>query len=402
MEKHLKIIVIAAMIIILVFLSLIVVTMLKDKDTQPISQNNPEEEVHSKKDYVISQSTTIYPDIKAQMGENPSRMTGIVNSITYDNGEAVSFNILGTDNISYDLYVSDMKLIDIKYSDDPSKEEVDLTYKTGGIARIIPGGYLYLYKDESSKWSLDERVLFGGSVETMSATVVDIEFAPMSSQNGHILASYLVLEDSAGQQHNLYFSAINVQSIMTGGEMTIYYDSHATDENVYKVKESDGFSIQLATTDGGSYIFAKGSPVNLQRSSKKGYWELQKQVDKTTHRATVKDIVFSHDDDNITGIDYVVASLDDGTSVYLTMMQMQVLYGTPTGNYKRIYRYNGKDIVLDEVKPNEDFVMELNYEGGKSFSLFVGSEIWIGKSDDDIYMLDYEYTYNIYESRKAD
>ena len=402
MEKHLKTIVIIAMIIILVFLSLIVFEMMKDKNPEQISQDNPQMETHSKKDYVITQSTTIYPDTKAKLGDGPKRIVGLLESITYDSGEATGFNVVGTDGSSYSLSVGDMKLMDIAYSDDPEKEEVDVAFKTGGMARMVPGSYVYLYWDGSGQWSLDERVLFGGSIETISATVVDFEFSAMSAQNGHILASHMVLEDTAGQQLNLYFSVMNVQTMVSGGEMTIYYDDEATDDNVYKVREGDGFSLQVTTHDGASYTFTKGSPVNLQRSSTKGYWELQKQIDKTLKRAVVKDITFSHDDENITGINYIVASLDDGTNIYIAMLQTQALYGVPGGNYKRIYRYDGQSIVLDDVEPNDDFMIELYNAEGMKLVLWVGSEIWVAKSDDDIYMMDYTYTYNIFESKNAD
>ena len=153
---------------------------------------------------------------------------------------------------------------------------------------------------------------FGGEIEKRTGMVVDFEFASMNHQNGHILLSYLILDDGSGESIELPLSTMNTQSILSSGELTVYYTGDVDNNNIYNVRESDDFSISATMYDGSTMNFAIGSQVNVQRSSEKGYWELEKNIDTTRHKANIVDIIFGHDDNNVTGIDYIVLALDNG------------------------------------------------------------------------------------------
>ena len=59
-------------------------------------------------------------------------------------------------------------------------------------------------------------------------------------------------------------------------------------------------------------------------------------------------------------------------------------------------------MAISDVDPAQDFRMELYYQDGTELNLRLGSEVYISKNQDNIYEMDYEYTYHIQESQKAD
>lgn len=399
MKKHLNKIVIAGVVIILVFVFLIIRTMMNNNNennpNQQVPAENTAEAPYNTDDYVISNSVQLYPDTDAQLGDFDSRILGLVESYVIENDEVTGINISDKNGNSYNLLVEDMNLISLEYD---GANEVNLNYRTGGYARMVIGSYVYLYKDENGNWSLDERVQFGGTVEKQTGTVTDFEFATMSHQKGHILVSYIVLDIGNSQTVKLPMSAVNTQSIMSSGQLTIYYTDDAGDGNMYAVNEGDDFGMQVTMHDGSDNIYQKGSQISIQKSSKKGYWELGKNIDASRYRAIVTDIVFGHDKQNITGVDYIVVTKDNGTQEYLTLMQTQAHYGKPYGNYMRTYVADGNDMVIGDVDPNTDFRMELYYPNDTKVMILVGAEVWISKNSDDIFVLDYEYTYSMQDS----
>ena len=281
-----------------------------------------------------------------------------------------------------------MKLIEINYN---GVDEVNIMYRTGGYARGIIGSYLYLYKTEDGSYSLDERSQYGGEYEMLTGSVIDFEFAPMEHQNGHIMLSYVIL-DAYGQQIKLALSTMSIQSILSSGEMTVYYVGDTTTNNIYSVRAEENFSAAVTMQDGSVINFAKGAQINIEKSSLKGYWTLNKNVDTSRIQASIVDIEFDFEGENITGINYIVLAFGDGTQVKMTMLHTGAMYGTPSGNYERSYSSDGTEMVISDVTPASDWKMELNYTNGTALELKIGSIVWIHKNADGIYVLDYEYT----------
>ena len=397
-EKNLKIIVIIGIVIILVFAFLIIDLMLEGRDKGSLQTNGETapEAIYSKEDYVITQGVNLYADADAVLG-NDVRMLAKLDSIDAESGEVTGLNVLDRKNQLHELYIEDMNLMSITYN---GVDEVSLAFKTGGTARAIVGSYLYLYKTEQGEWSPDERVLYGGSVQETSGTVAGFEFAAMSNQTGHLYLSYVLLSESSGQIIKLPLSTMNIQSILSNGEMTIYFAGESEGVPIYNVKTSENFWINVTLNDGTSIVFAPGSQVNVQQSSKKGYWEMEKTIDSNRYRAIITDFVFGHDDSRVTGIDYIVMSVDGGSQEKMPLMNTQALYGMPYGNYKRTYTNDDDNLVVSSVSPAEDWRAELYYNNNVVLSVRVGTEVWIYKNSDDVYVLDYEYTYTVQQSQK--
>ncbi len=398
MEKNLKIIVIIGVVIILVFVGLIIDLMLQNKksDSQQEGQETVQQSEYSTDDYVISQSINVYSDPDAVLGEG-SRVFAVLESIDIENDEVAALNVLDRRGNSYKLSISDMSLISCVYN---GTDEVNLVYKTGGSARAIIGSYLYIYKTEQGTWSLDERVQYGGTIEKATGTITGFEFATMTQQQGHLYLSYVILTDASGQTMKFPLITMSVQSMLANGNMTVYFDGESGGSPLYKVSAGDAIKIDVTLTDGTVMTFEVGGQMNLQRSSKKGYWELEKTVDTTRRMATLNDVVFSHDDSNVTGIDYLVLLLEDGTQENMTVLYTQAAAGAPFGNYKRMYTYDGTNPVISDVDPAEDWRMELYYENGAEIELKIGYILWVYKNSDGVYVLDYEYTYSYQQSQK--
>ena len=398
MEKNLKIIVIIGVVIILVFVGLIIDLMLQNKksDSQQEGQETVQQSEYSTDDYVISQSINVYSDPDAVLGEG-SRVFAVLESIDIENDEVAALNVLDRRGNSYKLSISDMSLISCVYN---GTDEVNLVYKTGGSARAIIGSYLYIYKTEQGTWSLDERVQYGGTIEKATGTITGFEFATMTQQQGHLYLSYVILTDASGQTMKFPLITMSVQSMLANGNMTVYFDGESGGSPLYKVSAGDAIKIDVTLTDGTVMTFEVGGQMNLQRSSKKGYWELEKTVDTTRRMATLNDVVFSHDDSNVTGIDYLVLLLEDGTQENMTVLYTQAVAGAPFGNYKRMYTYDGTNPVISDVDPAEDWRMELYYENGAEIELKIGYILWVYKNSDGVYVLDYEYTYSYQQSQK--
>ena len=400
MEKHLKTIVIAGVIIILIFVYLIIDMIMDKKNEQSTPVANPTEAVQNIEDYVISDSVALYPYTNVKLGENGSRISGIFAEIVYENDKIIGFSILDMENNIHELSVKDMHLIGLDYEVVDGKEQVTIAFRTGGIMRMIVGSYVYMYKDDSGMWSLDERVLLGGDIHKAIGNIVDFEFVPMFQQDGYIIASHIVLEDSSGKEINLYLSALEVQSIASSGEIIIYYDKNMEGSNPFFVREGDNFSMMVTLYDGSVYTFSKGSQIKMQKSSKKGYWELEKQIDKSRQSSYLQDIVFGHDDNNVNAIDYLVLALEDGSLVNMPILHTQASYGKPYGNYQRTYSYDGKGMVISQVDPEDEFKMEMFYDNDIIITLRLGSQVWISKNGEDIYMMDYQYTHIMHESEE--
>ena len=398
MEKNLKIIVIIGVVIILVFVGLIIDLMLQNKkgDSQQEGQETVQQSEYSTDDYVISQSINVYSDPDAVLGEG-SRVFAVLESIDIENDEVAALNVLDRRGNSYKLSISDMSLISCVYN---GTDEVNLVYKTGGSARAIIGSYLYIYKTEQGTWSLDERSQYGGTIEKATGTITGFEFATMTQQQGHLYLSYVILTDASGQTMKFPLITMSVQSMLANGNMTVYFDGESGGSPLYKVSAGDAIKIDVTLTDGTVMTFEVGGQMNLQRSSKKGYWELEKTVDTTRRMATLNDVVFSHDDSNVTGIDYLVLLLEDGTQENMTVLYTQAVAGAPFGNYKRMYTYDGTNPVISDVDPAEDWRMELYYENGAEIELKIGYILWVYKNSDGVYVLDYEYTYSYQQSQK--
>ncbi len=392
MEKHLNKIVIAAVIIILVFLYLIV-DMLIDRNksnTQLSATNTPVETEYSTEDYVISQSVQIYPDINTELGEH-MRILGTVESIIFENQEVIGFNITDYMGNFHEIMIGDMHLISMEYDD---ANEVILTFRTGGWVRVTVGDYVYMYKGDDGSYYLDERVQFGGDIQKTVGTITGFEFAPMQHQQGHIMLSNILFDGGTGQTEKLPVISMNIQSILSTGELTVFFMDNVVDDNAYSVKAGDNFSIQAIFNDGSTQEYRVGSKINLQMSSKKEYWEPERNIDVSRQKTTVQDIVFGFSGRNISSIDYIVLKKDDGTIEYLTLLQTQALYGKPLGNYQRTFTGEGNDLVLSDATPHADWEMELYYNNMKLL-VKLGSEVWITKNSDDIYVFDYEYTYSV-------
>lgn len=392
MEKHLNKIVIAAVIIILVFLYLIV-DMLIDRNksnTQLSATNTPVETEYSTEDYVISQSVQIYPDINTELGEH-MRILGTVESIIFENQEVIGFNITDYMGNFHEIMIGDMHLISMEYDD---ANEVILTFRTGGWVRVTVGDYVYMYKGDDDSYYLDERVQFGGDIQKTVGTITGFEFAPMQHQQGHIMLSNILFDGGTGQTEKLPVISMNIQSILSTGELTVFFMDNVVDDNAYSVKAGDNFSIQAIFNDGSTQEYRVGSKINLQMSSKKEYWEPERNIDVSRQKTTVQDIVFGFSGRNISSIDYIVLKKDDGTIEYLTLLQTQALYGKPLGNYQRTFTGEGNDLVLSDATPHADWEMELYYNNMKLL-VKLGSEVWITKNSDDIYVFDYEYTYSV-------
>ena len=322
MEKNLKIIVIIGVIIILVFVFLIADLMLENKNTQqPVSNDITSETTYNKDDYVISQSINLYADPDAKIGDD-NRLLVILESIDVENDEVTGLNVVDRSDNSYNLLISEMNLINLDYN---GVNEVSLVYKTGGSARAIVGSYIYLYKNQDDGWSLDERAQHGGEIAKATGTVVDFEFADMSNQNGHIYLTYVILNDANGQRIEFPLNTVSIQSIVSSGEMTVYYVSEDESDATYNVGVNDDFSLNVLLHDGSVITFAKGNQLNVQKSSLKGYWELEKTIDSTRYNAIITDIIFGYDTNNITGIDYLVLTLEDGRQENMTLMHTQAL-----------------------------------------------------------------------------
>jgi len=391
-EKHLNKIVIAAVIIILVFLYLIV-DMLIDRNksnTQLSATNTPVETEYSTEDYVISQSVQIYPDINTELGEH-MRILGTVESIIFENQEVIGFNITDYMGNFHEIMIGDMHLISMEYDD---ANEVILTFRTGGWVRVTVGDYVYMYKGDDDSYYLDERVQFGGDIQKTVGTITGFEFAPMQHQQGHIMLSNILFDGGTGQTEKLPVISMNIQSILSTGELTVFFMDNVVDDNAYSVKAGDNFSIQAIFNDGSTQEYRVGSKINLQMSSKKEYWEPERNIDVSRQKTTVQDIVFGFSGRNISSIDYIVLKKDDGTIEYLTLLQTQALYGKPLGNYQRTFTGEGNDLVLSDATPHADWEMELYYNNMKLL-VKLGSEVWITKNSDDIYVFDYEYTYSV-------
>lgn len=394
MEKYLKIIVIVGVVVLLVFVFLIVNMMMDNNQDDPSQANNPAEATYNKDDYVISQSVALYADIYASLGDGGARITGTLASINYVEDAVSSFTVVDGNDNYHEIHVSDMHLISLnaQKATADTKGEATLAYRTGGSTRLMEGYTAYMYKDQDGKYSFDERVLLGGSIESTVGKVVDFEFSPMTTQQGHILLSYIILEDASGQRVSLALSTMNTQSIQSSGEMTVYFDKDIETEYVYNVRESDNFSINIMMHDGSAYTYTRGSEIQLQKGSNKGYWELAKTIDTTPHKATVTDIIFGSKDANVASIDYIVLSMADGTQVQMTMLETQALYGIPVGNYERIYTFDVHEKVLSDIVPQEDWKMELYYPGGIVIDIRIGSHVWINKNADNLWTIDYPRT----------
>jgi hypothetical protein len=198
--------------------------------------------------------------------------------------------------------------------------------------------------------------------------------------------------DTNGQQIKLPISTMSVQSIISDGEMTIYYVGDAESHNMYAVRAGNNFTATVTMHDGSVITFTKGSQITVEKSSLKGYWELNKNTDDTRIQANITDIEFDFEGTNITGINYIVLALGDGTQVKMTMLHTGAIFGTPSGNYERSYSSDGTEMVISDAAPAADWKMELNFADGSALELRVGSSVWIYKNADGIYVLDYEYT----------
>lgn len=388
MDKNLKIVVIVGVVIILVFVGLIINLMLEDNTHEEHVVNDEGVEVtYNTDDYIINQSTNIYADTSARIGED-SRVLAALESINADNNEVISLSAREANGNLHELLVDDMKMMDINYN---GTDEVNLTFRTGGTARVILGSYMYLYKSQDGSYSLDDRSQFGGVYETLTATIADFEFTPMEHQNGHLMLSYIVLEAN-GQQIKLPASVLGAASFTSNGELTVYYVGDTATDNIYSVRTSDNFWVTATMHDGSAMSLAKGSQINVQKSSLKGYWEMANNIDSTKIQANIIDIEFDSEGENITGINYIVLALGDGSQIKMTMLHTGAAYGTPSGNYERSYSSDGHDMVISDVTPAADWKMELNYADGTALELRISSNVWIYKTADGIYVLDYIYT----------
>lgn len=392
MEKNLKIIVIVGIIIILVFLGLIINLMLENNTGEEHIVNDEDvEAIYNTDEYIINQSTSIYADPNARLGED-SKVLAELESINAQNNEVISLSVREENGNPHELLISDMKLMDINYN---GIDEVSLTFRTGGVARVIMGSYMYLYKAGDGSYSLDERSQHGGEYQTLTATVTDFEFTPMQHQNGHLILSYIVLEAN-GQNVKLPSNILNAESLLSSGELAVYYVGDTATDNLYNVRTADNFAVSATMHDGSTMNFAKGSQVNVQKSSFKGYWEIAQNIDSSRLQASITDIEFDFKGTNITGINYIILTLGDGTQVKMTMLHTGAMYGTPSGNYERSYSSSSEaddtDIVISDVTPAADWKMELNYADSTPLELRLGSSVWIYKNADGVYILDYKYT----------
>ena len=319
------------------------------------------------------------------------RILGTVESIIFENQEVIGFNITDYMGNFHEIMIGDMHLISMEYDD---ANEVILTFRTGGWVRVTVGDYVYMYKGDDGSYYLDERVQFGGDIQKTVGTITGFEFAPMQHQQGHIMLSNILFDGGTGQTEKLPAISMNIQSILSTGELTVFFMDNVVDDNAYSVKAGDNFSIQAIFNDGSTQEYRVGSKINLQMSSKKEYWEPERNIDVSRQKTTVQDIVFGFSGRNISSIDYIVLKKDDGTIEYLTLLQTQALYGKPLGNYQRTFTGEGNDLVLSDATPHADWEMELYYNNMKLL-VKLGSEVWITKNSDDIYVFDYEYTYSV-------
>jgi len=345
------------------------------------------------KDYKISKSVRILVNDDNYVHIDETTVKGTLKEIVYNDGEIKKLIIESIDDKEYAIDYKSLDLISIdlvKKDNEENAQAVNLAFRTGTKVSLCIGEDVNLYKTERETWSLDVREHVKSKEKNFTGTIDSFEFLPTAEQEGDIYISHINIRNKKGDVMELYPHNLDIKSIKSSGEMTVYYIGNILSIPIFDIKESKDFSLEVRIED-ELYVLQKGMDITLVQSEKKGYWEIGNEVDTTVYEATVDGFEFGYTGDDIVSIDYINLVLDNDENAQLTMMQTGALYAIPHGNYKKIYTYDGHDKSFTDILPDDDWGMELYYEEDAIIDLNVGAKVWVYKNEDDIWVIDPMY-----------
>lgn len=350
------------------------------------------------KDYIIDKSTDILVNEDNYIHTDDTMVKGILSDIAYSKEDIRWFKVITEDKLEYKVEYKNMELIStqiVKTEGVDGYNQVHLYYRTGGDIDLKEGNEVKLYKTESGEFSFDERKHDKQPEDDFSGTITDFVFLPSDEQTGDIYISHIIAEDSDGNIAEVYLHNLESKDIKSDGDLRIYYIGKVNGSHIFDTEESDDFAITLQIED-KTYILQKGQEINLKNNKSKRYWEIKDPIDSKIYKAKVTGFEFGFTGESITSLDYININVD-GKDITLTMLQTNAQYAIPYGDYKKVYKYEVHDKVLDDIEPMEEFLIELYYENDVMLEVSMGSEIWVYKNSGGFWTVDYTYEEEVVE-----
>ncbi len=343
-------------------------------------------------DYIVTESINLFVNQNNYIHYDSTVKKAVLEEIEFNGGNIIRFKIESANGDKYEIDYSQLELIStdiIKTKKTDGINEVNIVFRTGQELLLTEGGEIELFKTEMSDWSLDERKHKQNKENIFEGTVEDFVFHSGYYQKGDIYLSHIVIKSDDGNSVELYPYNMDITGVESDGKLIISYFGTVSDSMVFNIEEDSDFAVIISTKE-GNFRVKKGMRLSLVMDEEKNYWEIAGKVDNSLYEAEVTGFAFGHTGDEITSIDYIDITLNNGEIIHMTMLQTGADFAVPYGDYKKIYKYDGHQKNLSVIEPEEDWKMEMYYADGDILEIGIGSIIYVYKNDNNIWTIDYK------------